>query len=445
MRALLLLLVVLLALFTLRWFGSRSAGPVEAGGGAERVSAPEAGTPKSDPAAPRFLAPPPGMVDAPEVRPPADPVAAPQRSGTGSSGNAQAAPAEASWPTPARERGGAEVVASAALVHGTPSDVQAAAASLPLERARLLEAFSWAVHGELQMARSLAEKLPREQVGEGEQGLFETALTGSEFLARPSSEDPVPLAMEMALLDSGARKALEGRRYPEAAEAFSWLLLAEISAPWTAGQERLHDWSQGLEQAQREYRWSPRGDWPGVEETVRPGDNLIKIRLRYLEARPEALMCTGLIERANRIRGYLQPGQVLRIPTDPVRMLVDLEARWALFLMGDQVAAAWPVGIGRPGEETPPGDYTVRNKIDNPPWMKEGQEPIPFGDPRNPLGTRWIGWSREGVKTSYGFHGTWEPDSVGQASSDGCVRFRNEDVEVLFQILPEGAPIRIQG
>jgi lipoprotein-anchoring transpeptidase ErfK/SrfK len=178
---------------------------------------------------------------------------------------------------------------------------------------------------------------------------------------------------------------------------------------------------------------------------VQKGDSLIEIRKRYLREHPGAQMCTGLIERSNRLKGVLQPDQVLQVPTDPARILVDLPARWALFYLGDQVAAAWPVGIGRPGEETPPGDYTVRNKLDNPPWMKEGQEPIPFGDPRNPLGTRWMGWTKDGVKTSYGFHGTWEPISIGQAASDGCIRFTNEDVEELFQILPEGAPIRIQG
>jgi lipoprotein-anchoring transpeptidase ErfK/SrfK len=178
---------------------------------------------------------------------------------------------------------------------------------------------------------------------------------------------------------------------------------------------------------------------------VASGDSLIGIRLRYLSEHPGAKMCTGLIERANRVKGFLQPNQVLRVPTEPVRVLVDLDARWALFLIGNEVAAAWPVGIGRPGEETPVGTYSVRNKLENPPWMKEGQEPIPYGDPRNPLGTRWIGWSREGAKTSYGFHGTWDPASVGQASSDGCVRFLNQDVEELFQILPEGAPIQIQG
>jgi len=251
--------------------------------------------------------------------------------------------------------------------------------------------------------------------------------------------------MEMVLLVREAREALEARDFPGAARAYSTLLKAEIQAPWEADRGRLAEWTAGLDQAQREYRWSPRGEWPSVEVVVQPGGSLTEVRVQYLKDHPDGRICTGLIERANRLKGYLQPNQVLRIPTDPVQILVDLPSRWALYLMGDEVAAAWPVGIGRPGEETPPGAYTVRNKLENPPWMKEGQEPIPYGDPRNPLGTRWMGWSLDGERTSYGFHGTWDPDSVGQASSDGCIRFRNEDVEVLFQILPEGAPIRIQG
>ena len=76
--------------------------------------------------------------------------------------------------------------------------------------------------------------------------------------------------------------------------------------------------------------------------------------------------------------------------------------------------------------------------------MRTGQEMIPFGDPRNPLGTRWIGWFEDGLRTSYGFHGTQEPESVGNASSDGCVRFHNADVEVLFEILPEGASVVVR-
>ena len=105
--------------------------------------------------------------------------------------------------------------------------------------------------------------------------------------------------------------------------------------------------------------------------------------------------------------------------------------------------SAWPVGIGKPGEETPTGEYIAKDKIPNPPWMKVGQEPIPFGDTRNPLGARWIGWYQDGIKTSYGFHGTTDPESVGRPSSDGCVRLLDADVELLFEILPEGATILV--
>ena len=40
--------------------------------------------------------------------------------------------------------------------------------------------------------------------------------------------------------------------------------------------------------------------------------------------------------------------------------------------------------------------------------------------------------------------GTKEPESVGRASSDGCVRLVNGAVEELFAILPEGASILVR-
>jgi hypothetical protein len=250
--------------------------------------------------------------------------------------------------------------------------------------------------------------------------------------------------METALLARDARASLEARDYPHAVEAYSRLLLKELSAPWEADPQVLAEWTEALGRAQEHHRWNPQGGWPAEEIVVAPGDSLIAVRKRFLAERPGALMCTGLIQRANGIRGHLQPGQELRIPTDPPSVLVDLGARWTLFLLGDEVAGSWPVGIGRPGEETPPGEYTVKDKLENPAWMKVGQEPIPFGDPRNPLGSRWVGWAAGSRTTSFGFHGTTEPESIGQASSDGCVRFRDADIEVLFEILPEGTPILVR-
>ena len=71
-------------------------------------------------------------------------------------------------------------------------------------------------------------------------------------------------------------------------------------------------------------------------------------------------------------------------------------------------------------------------------WFRQGEDPVPFGDPENPLGTRWIAWKGS---NGLGFHGTWESEKIGQAASDGCIRMRNEDVEMLFEVLPRGSRI----
>src|SRR5260221_14564735 len=52
-------------------------------------------------------------------------------------------------------------------------------------------------------------------------------------------------------------------------------------------------------------------------------------------------------------------------------------------------------------------------------WFRAGQPPVPAGDPRNPLGTRWVAWlTADGEKTHLGFHGTRDPDSIGQRSEE---------------------------
>ena len=79
------------------------------------------------------------------------------------------------------------------------------------------------------------------------------------------------------------------------------------------------------------------------------------------------------------------------------------------------------------------------NKIVNPPWYKEPGVVIAAGDPKNVLGSRWIGIS----KPSYGIHGTVQPESIGQSVTEGCVRMKNSDVEELYAIVPEGTQVVI--
>ena len=105
------------------------------------------------------------------------------------------------------------------------------------------------------------------------------------------------------------------------------------------------------------------------------------------------------------------------------------------------VVKSFPVGLGRNGT-TPLGDFEIANKITDPAWYNRG-EVVPTGDPRNPLGKRWMGLGEDGKATSYGIHPTSEPESIRKNASQGCVRMRPSDAEEVFQRCPIGTPVRI--
>lgn len=208
----------------------------------------------------------------------------------------------------------------------------------------------------------------------------------------------------------------------------------------------MQSWSEDLMRAQAGYRWNPKADWPSIAVKVEPGDSLISVRKRAVEAHADLLVCTGEIARANRLHGEtIHPGDVLKIPTAHANVLVDLDTHWLLYRMDGEVVAAWEIGIGKPGNDTTPGEYRTGEKSKEPMWFRPGQPPVPFGDPENPLGTRWIAWQLlDGRNSSLGFHGTSDPGSIGDDRSQGCIRMRKEAIEELYEILPRGAVIRVR-
>ena len=44
---------------------------------------------------------------------------------------------------------------------------------------------------------------------------------------------------------------------------------------------------------------------------------------------------------------------------------------------------------------------------------------------------------------NFGIHGTQDPNSVGWASSHGCIRMKNEEVAELYKIIPLGTKVVI--
>lgn len=112
------------------------------------------------------------------------------------------------------------------------------------------------------------------------------------------------------------------------------------------------------------------------------------------------------------------------------------------YYCGGTLSRSYSCATGASSSPTPQGKFTVYNKIVNRPYYKAN---IPGGDPRNPLGKRWIGLDINGTKGStYGIHGTNNEGSIGSNASHGCIRMHNADVESFYDIVPIGTTVIIK-
>ena len=128
---------------------------------------------------------------------------------------------------------------------------------------------------------------------------------------------------------------------------------------------------------------------------------------------------------------------------DPMRLELNLAHRRVTVYQHDKVIKSYPVAIGRAGWATPAGEFEVKTKYRNPPWLHPFKGfVIPGGDPENPLGRRWMGFWTDG-NNWVGFHGTPNRDSVGRAASHGCVRMYDEDIEEMFELVAVGTPVKV--
>lgn len=103
---------------------------------------------------------------------------------------------------------------------------------------------------------------------------------------------------------------------------------------------------------------------------------------------------------------------------------------------------AFPVGLGSNGS-TPVGSFEIVQKVAGPAYRRPDGSILPAADPRNPLGTRWLGLAVPG-RSGIGIHGTPYADSIGDDLSLGCIRMRTPDVEKLFEAIPARVWVTIE-
>jgi L,D-transpeptidase ErfK/SrfK len=185
--------------------------------------------------------------------------------------------------------------------------------------------------------------------------------------------------------------------------------------------------------------------------TVKGRDSLIEIARKY------DIGYNEIIEANPKLDAFVPgDGKSAMIPTMWVLpelttyngIVINLsEMRLYLFSKTAGTVNTFPIGIGSEGKETPVGNFSIIEKIVNPPWRvpesirKEKPElplVVPPG-PDNPLGSHALRLSLGSVL----IHGTNRPYAVGRKASHGCIRMYPEDIPKLFQRVPRGAKVTI--
>ncbi|MCK8825128.1 L,D-transpeptidase family protein [Fuchsiella alkaliacetigena] len=116
-------------------------------------------------------------------------------------------------------------------------------------------------------------------------------------------------------------------------------------------------------------------------------------------------------------------------PEGEVSLLVNTYARQLTVYEDGEEYYTFPVAVGESDSRTPVGEWRIVEKVD----MWEG---TPFGD-------KWM--RLNAVGGSYGIHGTNRPGSIGYATSNGCVRMFNQDVNLLYSWVEVGTKVKVVG
>ena len=225
-----------------------------------------------------------------------------------------------------------------------------------------------------------------------------------------------------------------------AAEAASFEAQGKLLAAKAAYQKLVSDypnskdviqWQHKAEQLNIELLFSPVITPKSIEYVVKPGDSLDRIARDHKTT-------VELIQKANSISAdRIYPGMKLKVWNAPFTILVDKASNLLLLKCDEEVFKTYTVATGH-DNCTPIGTFKIIEKIVKPTWYKDNKA-IPASSPENILGTRWMGFDKEG----YGIHGTTLPDSLGKQATAGCVRMANRDVEELFSIVPQGTEVTI--
>jgi LysM repeat protein len=141
----------------------------------------------------------------------------------------------------------------------------------------------------------------------------------------------------------------------------------------------------------------------------------------------------------------LQAGATIKVINGPFNVRVYRSTFTMDVYLQDTFICSFPVGLGKPGMETPTGLWVVKDggKMIAPKWTDPiSGKTYEAEDSDYPLGSRWIGL--EGIegealgRTGFAIHGTKDPNEIGIAGSQGCIRLHNGNAVLVYNLLVPG-------
>ncbi|MDH3256259.1 MAG: L,D-transpeptidase [Nitrospinota bacterium] len=165
---------------------------------------------------------------------------------------------------------------------------------------------------------------------------------------------------------------------------------------------------------------------------------------------------------ANTVNLEFANKRIARYATDPAMWyllgVIDT-GMMKVFYDNEQILEIEAI-FGRKGEETPLGEYKIKNRLFKPTWYKKETvngksivRPIPFGDPDHEIGHWWLGLKKLGpqVHGSYGIHGVnlskanefFKKNFDWRSGSAGCPNIQEWYLDFLANVLPLGTHVNI--
>lgn len=139
--------------------------------------------------------------------------------------------------------------------------------------------------------------------------------------------------------------------------------------------------------------------------------------------------------RPNGTTGWVRKADVL-LKTVPNHIVVETEKRRLTAWRGDKLLFEAPVGVGTAKTPTPPGTFYVDFSVRNP-GPGYGVHMLSVAGFSNVLRNFGGGLGQLAI------HGTEAVDTVGQFSSNGCLRLTNAAVTKLATLAAPGTPVYI--